>query len=136
MSKQKAELQKRRSEIISDFFNLLETSTAKYEFNYEEVHHMELLATDLDHKLELQELSYHEFARVAKQLKSCQQERRVYKDEAEELEPLKNWVQNNQSAFNSIKKLLGEVRKVEEKHAERGYMPRVMAYDEWSGESK
>ncbi len=125
--------QKKRSEIISDFLDLMRECTAKYEFNFEEVHRTELLGTDLNHKLELQDLGYHEFAKVAKQIKECQKERRGFKDEVEELEPLKNWMANNQNAFNSINKLLGEVRKAEDKHVERGYMPRVMTYDEWSG---
>ena len=129
----KTETKKKRSEIISDFLDLMRECTAKYEFNFDEVHRQELLGTDLTHKLELQDLSYHEFAQTAKQIKQCQKDRRVYKDEVEELEPLKNWMVNNQSSFNSINKLLGEVRKAEDKHEERGYMPRVMTYDEWSG---
>ena len=124
--------QRKRSEIIADFVALIKTSEQKYNFNFEEVHRCELLGTDLDHKLELQDLSYHEFARTAKQIRANQQERREYKDEVEELEPIKNWLTNNKTALNSIEKLLGEVRKAEEKHNNRGYMPRVMTMEEWN----
>lgn len=127
------EVKRKRSEIISDFLDLLRESVVEYDYNYEEVHRRELLATDLDHKLELQELSYHEYANIAKQIKQCQKERRIYKDEAEELEPLATWMKNNQGTMSNITKLLGEVRKIETKHAERGYMPRVMTMEEWSG---
>jgi hypothetical protein len=139
MSKKKNEVimtdgenKRKRSEIISDFVNLIKTSEQKYAFNFDEVHRCELLGSDLDHKLELQDLSYHEFARVAKQVRANQQERREYKDEVEELEPIKNWLTNNKVALNTIEKLLGEVRKSEEKHESRGYMPRVMTMEEWN----
>ncbi len=134
MAKKKVEEPARkRSEIIGDFLKLLEECTAKYQFNYDEVHDKELLATDIEHKLEIQDLNYHQFANLAKSLKQCQKERRVYKDEVEELEPLKNWMAENKNMFNSITKLKGEVKKVEDKHANRGYMPRIMTMEEWSG---
>ena len=133
MAKKVAEERRKRSDIIGDFLKLMEECTAKYQFNYDEVHEKELLATDIEHKLELQDLSYHQFAKLGKELQQCQKERRVYKDEAEELEPLKKWMEENKSMFNSITKLKGEVKKQEDKHATRGYVPRVMTNEEWSG---
>lgn len=135
MAKKKENIvEKKRSEIIGDFVKLLEESTSKYNFNYDEVHEKELLATDIEHKFELQELSYHQKAKLAEQLIVCQRERRIFKDEVEELEPLMQWMADNKNMYNSITKLLGEVKKAEKKHESRGYMPRVMTQDEWIGE--
>lgn len=132
MAKKKEDIMERkRSEIIADFVKLLEESTSKYGFNYDEVHEKELLATDIEHKFELQELSYHKKAKLAEQLVVCQRERRVFKDEVEELEPLMQWMADNKNMYNSITKLLGEVKKVEKKHESRGYVPRVMTQSEW-----
>lgn len=130
--KNKSELkEKSKSEIIEDFLNLIKDSDCKLKFNNEEVTRCDKLSTDIDHKLELQDLSYHQYAQLGKMQAACQQERRIYKNEVEEYEPIAQWLSNNKQAYNSLTKMLGEVRKQEKYHADRNYMPRVMTLEEW-----
>jgi hypothetical protein len=125
---------KSRSEIIEDFLTLLRESGSKYDFNHENMNRMDLLATDIDHKFEKMDLTYHQYAQLGKKLTECQRERRIYKDEVEELRHIVEWYKNNQSVYNSLSQLLGNIRKEERYHKERVYMPRVMTHEEFYGE--
>jgi len=121
-----------KSEIIADFLDLLKNSEAAYNFNYDEVQRMDWLKTDIEHRFELKKLTSKQRLVLDKQLVSCLLERRVYKDEAEELEPLRNFIVENKPVYNALTKLLGEVRKVEKKHDERSYFPRVMSVEQFN----
>ena len=133
-SKNKDESKRLRSEIIEDFLELLREAKPAYDFNHENMNRMDLLATDIDHKFEKIELTYHQYAQLGKKLTECQRERRVYKDEVEELRHIVKWYENNQSAYKSLTQLLGEIRKEEQYHTNRTYAPRVMTHEEFYGE--
>ena len=45
-------------------------------------------------------------------------------DAAEELEPIEQYVINNQPEIKALERLLGEVRKAERKHENRIYIPK------------
>lgn len=124
-------IKRKRSEIIEDFLTLLRESDNEYSYNYNGVNKCDLLATDIQHKLEIQNLSHHKYAALAKQLATCQKERRVYKDEVEELAPILDFYEKNKQVYNSLTNLLGEVRKQEKYHVNRAYVPRVMSQEEW-----
>jgi hypothetical protein len=122
---------KKASEIISDFLQLLRESEPDYEYNYSEVHRMDLLETDISHKFELVGMTHHQYAALGKKVKECRQERRVYKDRVELLEPIRDYYLGNKKAYNDITRLLGDIRKVEKQQEDRCYMPRIMTMEEW-----
>lgn len=65
---------------------MVEGAKSDYEWNQEEVTRLERLTQDYLHKLELENLSYAERAKVATQLARCRQMRRASKDTVEILE--------------------------------------------------
>ena len=127
---------KKKSEIIEEFLNLLNESSSKYSFNSEKVNEKDRLKSDIEHKFELQKLDRNQRAKLGTALTKCMQERREYKDEAQEWEILFNFSQDdaNEKFIKNIKKMLGDLRKQENYHDNRSYMPRVMTMDEWSND--
>ena len=71
-------------------------------------------------------------------LTTCRKDRRYWKDQVEELEPLvsifciseanadrKQEVQRNAKVFNMLREALGQTRKVERYHSDRKYTPKI-----------
>ena len=60
------------------------------------------------------------------------------KDQIEELDSLIDWMENNKKAVNDLKQVVGRIRKVEEKHKIRTYVPRVLPLEifDWQKECK
>lgn len=119
-------LERKKSEIIADFLQLLRECETGYQFNYEMVNKMDLLKTDIEHKFELEPLNAKERAALGKQLVACLKERREYKDAVEEMKVLSVYVGENRAVINGLTQIVGEMRKAEKYHAERTYRPRVL----------
>lgn len=79
---------------------------------------------DILHELELAELKYHERARLATELSEVRKRRREVKNALEVLEPLVNWLNANPEALRSLQRVLGDMRKQEQRHANRIYIKR------------
>ena len=123
--------EKSKSEIVEDFLSLLRESESKLNYNSEELNRCDKLTADINHKFELQKLTDGQKAKLGPMQQKCQQERREYKNQVEEYEPIFNWFSTNKEAYKSLTKMLGELRKMENYHKERSYMPRVMTMEEW-----
>ena len=82
---------------------------------------------DLLHRLELHDDTYHDMARISRELKRVRQERRKAKDTVAELEPVCKWREENARALKSLEQLLGAVRKAEKATQNRIYMDRTDA---------
>lgn len=80
---------------------------------------------DILHKLELEENTYHEYARLSKALKKVRIERRKAKDTIEQLGPLVTWVAQNSKIIKELEKVLGEMRKAEKNIQYRHYNPKT-----------
>lgn len=80
---------------------------------------------DILHKLELEENTYHEYARLSKTLKKVRIERRKAKDTIEQLGPLVTWVAQNSKIIKELEKVLGEMRKAEKNIQYRHYNPKT-----------
>ena len=80
---------------------------------------------DILHKLELEEITYHEYARLSKALKKVRIERRKAKDTIEQLGPLVTWVVQNNKVIKELERVLGEMRKVEKNMQYRHYNPKT-----------
>lgn len=80
---------------------------------------------DILHAIELNDSSYHEYARLSKALKAIRQKRRVAKDKCIRLEPVVTWCNSNESLIKALEKLLGSVRKAEKSTENRMYIHRT-----------
>lgn len=121
------ETKRRRSEIITDFMNLMEkecTSTLPYVV--EQRIKCDKATQDLLHQLELGD--YKNRGRIATQLAHIRRDRRYYKDIEEEITVLDEWYKNNSphKQWASLKETLGALRKVERYHEDREYIPRII----------
>ena len=80
---------------------------------------------DILHMLELENITYHEYARLSKALKKVRIERRKAKDTIEQLGPLVTWVAQNNKVIKELERVLGEMRKVEKNMQYRHYNPKT-----------
>lgn len=119
---------KKPSEHISEFLNFVTTAQSQYRFCSEEVDNQEKLTQDYLHSLELDGLKRDERSKLATKLAINRKDRRYYKDRVEELEPIVNFFaeKQNQQVFNKLTQVLGGVRKAENYHKNRTYIPRVL----------
>ena len=113
---------------ISEFCKLVTTAMSDYEWNREEVNRLDRLTQDYLHKLELDNLSYSERAKIATKLMRCRQLRRESKDTAEILEPLIIFLDSDKgkNMLNLLRETLGKTRKVEERMDNRTYRYKVL----------
>lgn len=79
---------------------------------------------DLLHDLELNHHSYHERGKIATELVTIRQRRRIAKDKIELLLPLCAWMTNNTKSINQLKGVLGDMRKIDVKIKNRLYWPK------------
>lgn len=80
---------------------------------------------DLLHELELVPHTYHERSGIAKELASVRRQRRKAKDAHELLGPLVKWIGAQKSAIDAMTRVLGEMRKIDEKRDNRLYYRRA-----------
>lgn len=126
------------SKKLEDFLNFQTEAIKMYTYCYEKVNDCDKLKCDLLHKIELEYYEdKNEERRLQTQLKYCLKDRRYYKDRVEELLPFVNLFlseeKNREAAvkscitvINHLKQSLGEVRKIENYHANRVYKPRIL----------
>ena len=116
------------SKKISEFLNFLSEAESHYIFCCEELNKQEKLTQDYLHSLELDDLKCKERSKVATKLSENRKERRYYKDIIEELQSIMEFMSNqkNKDMVNRLKQVLGDVRKAENYHKNRTYIPRVL----------
>ncbi len=116
------------SDSLSEICKLLDSAPKDYAWNMEQATEMDRLTQDYLHKLELDGLKYEERAKVATKIAKCRQQRRVYKDAAQILEPLARYLSGDKGrqTYNMMREILGQTRKIEEHMTTRVYYPRVL----------
>lgn len=119
---------KNPSEYISEFLNFLSSVESSYDFCFAEMKRQEQLTQDYLHSLELDDLRYDERNKVATKLAMNRKDRRYYKDRVEEYEPIIKFLndQRNKQVIKQLTQVLGEVRKQEQYHNKRFYIPKVL----------
>lgn len=119
----------RFSESISGVCQLMEQARHDHALCYETVNRMDMLTQDYLHKLELEDLTYAERAKVATAIKKCRRERRACKDTVEMLEPLIQFLNSEKGKhmMNLLNEVLGQTRRVEKRMVNRTYVPRVLS---------
>ena len=80
--------EEKASEILARAAKLLNDASKVYEANFELMKEQDALQQDLLHKLEIENLTRDERAKLATELRDCRRLRRKYKDVVEELEPI------------------------------------------------
>ena len=113
------------SKVIEEFLNGLRDAEREYNWALEEEKNKNAETQDLLHRIELENDSYHDRARIAKALKNVRQERRRAKDTGTKTEAIVKWCEENSGVIRSIEKLLGEVRKAERSTENRSYIPKT-----------
>ncbi len=117
------------SESLAAFLDYLREVPQQYTANWDEQKKQESLTQDLLHHLELDEPEREEIMRTGQRLIEARQRRRRAKDAAEELLPVVEYIEKNKAAIGALERLLGEVRKIEQRHQNRFYMPRITDVD-------
>ena len=110
-------------EKIIEFFSECEIG---YKAAYEEVGIEDKRSQDLLHMIEF-EPNNKERSKIATRLRECRISRRQNKDMVEVLEPIHEFVTDprHTKTLNMMKELLGAVRKAEQRHENRVYIPRI-----------
>lgn len=116
------------SQAIKTFLDFVDNAKSDYNYNLEAMKNEERITQDYLHKLELEGLNCRERSKIATQLVANRQARRNYKDAVEELEPIVDFFEDpqNKNLIKKISELLGQIRKVENYHQRRFYVPKVI----------
>ena len=118
----------RRMITTKNIENVLELfRRAKTELNVanDELKYCDDKTQDYLHELELVDHTYHERGRIAKELVELRQKRRAAKDRIELMIPIVNWAVQHKSSIDGLQRVLGEMRKIDEKQANRMYFYRA-----------
>lgn len=118
------------SQSLSDFLEFLRKSQQDYNIAVDIELTKSKETQDILHKIELDDIKYHEYAKLAKALKSIRNERREVKNIQLQLAPLVGWIKENQNVVRGLERLLGEVRKAETNIKNAHYYPRTEIVDE------
>ena len=124
------------SEHISNFIKLMDKVRFDYQWNQEEMLRLDQLTQDYLHKLELQELTYHQLGKLAAELKQCRVDRRKAKEALAIMEPFLEFLDSDKGKMTraQLDQTLGRVRKEEKKVENQCYTPRVMDLNEFQAD--
>ena len=128
-------MEKNTSQQIADFLTFLSGVTEDYKHSQEEVRLLEELTQDYMHKLELQDHTYHERAKIASALRQCRIDRRFHKDRIAILDPVVQCLTSDKGKLilSQLQQTLGAVRKAERSTQDRRYSPRILSAEEYQG---
>lgn len=118
------------SQSLSDFLEFLRQSQQDYNIAIDIELTKSKETQDILHKIELDDVKYHDYAKLGKALKSIRNERREAKNIQLQLAPLVGWIKENQNVVRGLERLLGELRKVETNIKNAHYYPRTDVVDE------
>lgn len=118
------------SQSLSDFLEFLRQSQQDYSIAADIETTKSKETQDILHKIELDDVKYHDYAKLGKALKSIRNERREAKNIQLQLSPLIGWIKENQNVVRGLERLLGEVRKAETNIKNAHYYPRTDVVDE------
>lgn len=118
------------SQSLSDFLEFLRQSQQDYSIAADIEITKSKETQDILHKIELDDVKYHDYAKLGKALKSIRNERREAKNIQLQLSPLIGWIKENQNVVRGLERLLGEVRKAETNIKNAHYYPRTDVVDE------
>lgn len=118
---------------IDDFLSFLRKAQEDYSIATLQESDTNNETQDILHRIELDDNSYHEYARLSKALRRVRKDRREAKDTVMQLQPVVEWLAENSKTVRDLEKLLGAVRKVEKQTENRFYIPKTAIVDETLG---
>lgn len=121
------------SKQIEGFLNFLREAQQGYDIAVSSELEANNETQDILHATELKKNTYHEHAQLSKLLCKVRQKRRAAKDTKQQLEPVSDWVSENQKVIHSLEMLLGIVRKAEKNAENRYYNPKTEILKETYG---
>lgn len=113
------------SENLSDFLDFLRNSKELYNIAVSSENDTENATQDILHKLELEQITYHENAKLAKLLAEVRQSRRQHKNTILILQPLIEWINAHPNEIKTLERTLGDMKKNEKKLEQAFYIPRT-----------
>ncbi len=122
------------SETISDFLAFLREARERYGISLTDEHLADEETQDILHRLELDDGTPDEDARLVGLLRNVRRRRRVAKDTKEITALISEWAEIEKTAVRSLERLLGNVRKLENRNKERFYANRTTILDEQAKE--
>lgn len=117
------------SEYISDFLDFLEATAEQLGMSEGVFEEAQLELQDIEHFMELKKTGATQNAKLAVLLKETRRKRRTAKENIEICTPINEWKTNNKEVINSLRQLLGKVRKVESLQSSRRYAFRTHILD-------
>ena len=119
------------SKQIEQFLNFIRDCESAYTYAYDVVNTEDKRAQDLLHAIEF-ETDLSNLEDYAAIIQASRIKRRVNKDLVETLDPVISFLsdKSTRKTMNMMTQVLGRVRKIEEKHENRRYHPRVKDYTE------
>ena len=115
-----------KSDTIKNFLDMINEAESTLPIVYGMVNDLDKATQDIMHKLELEELSYKDNCKLMTQLKTIRKDRRYYKDKVEQYQIIATYYKDNKKSVDLLKQKLGEMRKVEEYHLTRTYVPKIL----------
>ena len=118
---------------ISAFLKFLERVEKDYAWALQEESKADAESQDRLHQLELLDFSYHDQARIARQLKECRIRRRSMKDTILLYTPIVEFLESEKGKMliGQLQQVLGKVRKEERRLEERTYTPKVLSKEDF-----
>jgi len=113
------------SEMIQVFIDLINEARDTYPKACDGVGEMDKLKVDLEHAFEFNTEGQEDLVGLGHEMEECLRRRREYKNTVELLGPIVDYFRDNRKAMDKMATLLKDVRKIEERQAERIYTPRV-----------
>ena len=118
------------SKDLEKFLNYLRQAENDYKHYQKEETDCNNIIQDILHNLELQENSYHEMARLAKEIRRVRLIRREAKDFVLVSAPLMAWVEKNRPLIKEMERLLGDIRNAENSLKNRIYFPKNVSEED------
>lgn len=109
---------------FKDFLKFIDSVKSYYNIANDELAEQNDNLCDIEHMLELEELTYHEQARLAKLEKEIRQNRRRAKDNIAVLQPIIDYIEKHPSMINELRNVQGQVNKQEKILKNRSYTKR------------
>lgn len=113
------------SEKLDEFLSFLRQSKIDYKVLQSKETDLNDAIQDIQHNLEFEDHSYHEYARLSKATKSVRNERREVKKDIELLKGIVDWANENDKVIKDLERLLGNLRKTEKLIESRQYKYRT-----------
>lgn len=113
------------SEKLDEFLSFIRQSKIDYKVLQSKEVDLNDAIQDIQHNLEFEDHSYHEYARLSKAIKAVRNERREVKKDIELLKGIVDWANENDKVIKDLERLLGNLRKTEKLIESRQYKYRT-----------